>query len=133
MKYGDKTRFKDKNGDAIYIGDVVSVEEYPDKYVGGSLDYDGVVEWDDNAKSVVVTYYDIGEEESMPLSFFSVKGREILEERNRKAFWKSLMLGAEPPERLYKREQYYKQNEVHEAVKMAGMGINYADYAFVKF
>ena len=46
MKYGDKTRFKDKDGNYIYIGDVVLVEEYPDRYVGGSLDYEGIIEWE---------------------------------------------------------------------------------------
>ena len=28
-----KTRYKDKNGEPIYLGDIVHVEEYPGKYV----------------------------------------------------------------------------------------------------
>jgi len=132
MKYGDKTNFKDMNGEPIYIGDVVNVEEYPGEYVGGSLDYEGVIEWDESIDAVVAVYYDIGEREGMPLSFFPQEGRRLLQEWQRKAYWKSLMLGAEPPRRLYKREYYYEQNKVHEAVDNAGLGVSYGDYAFVQ-
>ncbi len=130
MKYGDKTRFKDRNGDTIYIGDVVNVEEHPGKYVGGSIDYEGVIEWEDSR--VVAVYYDLGEREAMPLSMFPVKGRRILKAWQRKEYWRSLMLGAEPPKRLYMRDRYHEQNEVHEAVDQAGLGTNYGDYAFME-
>ncbi len=68
-----KTRYKDRNGERICIGDFLHVEEYPDKYVGGSLDFEGVVEERDGI--IVVTYYDIGEEESFPVAMFPVAGR----------------------------------------------------------
>lgn len=131
MKYGDKTRFKNEYGEPIYIGDVVHVEEYPGKYVGGSLDYEGVIEWDESIEEVVATYYDIGEQESTMLKHFPKKGRTVLEEWQRKAYWKSLMLGEEPPERLYKREKYHEQNAIHEVVDEAGLGVSYGDYAFI--
>ena len=102
MKYGDKTKYKDKNGHYIYIGDGVVVQEYPDEYVGGSLDYEGVIEWNNESKTVVATYYDIGEEESTPLKCFPIKGRTLLTEQQRKSFWRLMLLGAEPAERLYK-------------------------------
>ncbi len=105
------TRFKDRNGDRIWIGDVVLVQEYPDKYVGGSLDYEGVVE--EREGTIVATYYDIGEEEWTPLSHFPVKGRLILNEEERREYWRIKMLGGEPPERFYKRELYH-ENEVYE-------------------
>ena len=38
-----KTRCKDKTGRIICVGDILHVEEYPGKYVGGSYDFDGVV------------------------------------------------------------------------------------------
>ena len=132
MKYGDKTGFKDINSEDIYIGDVVSVEEYPGEYVGGSLDYEGVIEWDESINTVVVVYYDIGERDSMPLSYFLQEGRKLLKEWQRKDYWKSLMLGAEPPKRLYKRENYHEQNAIHELVDNMRLGISYADYAFCK-
>ncbi|MCD7724916.1 MAG: hypothetical protein LUI12_05100 [Clostridiales bacterium] len=96
-----KTRYKDKNNQTICIGDVLHVEEYPDKYVGGSYDYDGVVE-EDSDEHIVVTYYDIGEEESIPLSCFPKNGRELLTENQRYEYWRIAMLGAEPPEELWK-------------------------------
>lgn len=100
-----KTRYKDKNGEPIYLGDIVHVEEYPGKYVGGSLDYDGVIEKDFDGR-IVVTYYDIGECESFPLSMFPVKGRDILTEDERRDYWSTMLLGGDPPEYLYKRELY---------------------------
>lgn len=59
-----RTRCKDKNHNPIWEGDILHVEEYPGEYVGGSLDFDGVVTIEDNR--VMVTYLDIGEQESFP-------------------------------------------------------------------
>ncbi len=39
-----KTRYKDKHGQKICVKDFIHVEEYPDKYVGGSYDFEGIVE-----------------------------------------------------------------------------------------
>lgn len=105
-----KTRYKDKNGEPIYLGDIVHVEEYPGKYIGGSLDYEGVVDQDING-SIVVTYLDIGESESFLLKRFPINGRRLFTENERRLYWKSLMLGAEPPEHLYKRELYRYRDE----------------------
>jgi len=99
-----RTRCKDKNGEVIVDGDVVHVEEYPGKYVGGSLDFDGVVT--KQKGKAIITWFDIGEEESYPLAMFPVNGREILSEDERYEYWKTAMLGGEPPEILYKREIY---------------------------
>lgn len=101
-----KTRFKDKNGDCIYTGDIVSVEEYPDKYVGGSYSYDGIIEKRNGI--IYAVYYDIGVEETLPLSMFPKRGRLILDEKGRYEYWKTAFLGGEPPEELYKREIYTK-------------------------
>lgn len=101
-----KTRFKDKNGDCIYTGDIVSVEEYPDKYVGGSYSYDGIIEKRNGI--IYAVYYDIGEEEALPLSMFPKRGRVILDEKRRYEYWKTAFLGGEPPDELYKREIYTK-------------------------
>ena len=99
-----RTRCKDKNGEVIVDGDVVHVEQYPGKYVSGSLDFEGVVtKYKGKAR---ITYFDIGEEEDFPLSMFPVEGREILSEKERYEYWRTAMLGAEPPEILYKRELY---------------------------
>lgn len=103
-----KTRFRDKNGEYIYLGDIVHVEEYPDKYVGGSLDFEGVISKEKDG--IYITYLDIGEQESYPLKMFPVVGREILSEKERYNYWRSLLLGAEPPESLYKREIYGKED-----------------------
>ncbi len=99
-----KTRCKDKNGNAIWENDILHVEEYPGKYVGGSLNFEGVVNIQ-NGKAMV-TYLDIGEEESFPISMFPIQGREIWPEEWRKKYWKSMFLGAEPPERLWKENLY---------------------------
>lgn len=104
-----KTRFKDKDGNAIYVGDIVSVEEYPDEYVGGSLSYEGVIE--ERGGEIYCVYYDIGEEEALPLSMFPKRGRYVLTEEERYRYWKTAMLGGEPDERLYKRELYTKEYE----------------------
>ena len=80
-KTGRKTRYRDKNGRKICYGDFIHVAEYPDKYVGGSLDYEGIVEWDNVTKQPVVTYWDIGISESSPLKMFPLAGREIIKEQ----------------------------------------------------
>lgn len=102
-----KTRCKDKNGNVIHVGDILHVEEYPDQYVGGSLDFEGVVTIENGR--AVVTYYDIGEEESYPISMFPISGRHIWSEKWRHDYWKTAMLGEEPPEYLWK-EDLYKQH-----------------------
>ena len=104
MKQGIKTRCKDKNGNAICVGDILHVEEYPGKYVGGSLDFEGVVTME-NGKAFV-TYYDIGEEEGYLVSSFPINGREIWPEKWRYDYWKTAFLGSEPPPELWKEELY---------------------------
>lgn len=99
-----RTRCKDKNHNPIWEGDILHVEEYPGEYVGGSLDFDGVVTIEDNR--VMVTYLDIGEQESFPVSMFPLKGREIRGEKARYEFWKSLHLGGEPVKGLWKESLY---------------------------
>ena len=99
-----KTRLKDRNGNPIYVGDILMVEEYPHKYVGGSLDYTGVVEIR-NGKAVC-TYYDIGESEPMPISHFPISGRLLATEEQRRLYWKTACLGGEPPECYWKENQY---------------------------
>lgn len=106
-----KTRFHDKNFEPIYIGDILHVEEYPDRFVGGSLNFEGVVELDNNG-TVVITYYDIGEQESFPLSAFPRNGRLVLCEEERYKYWRTAFLGGEPPEELWKREIYTKKGEI---------------------
>ena len=99
-----KTRCIDRNGKAIYEGDILHVEEYPDKLVGGSLDFEGVVSMDKG--SAYVTYYDIGEEESFLISHFPKAGRMVLSEKDRRDYWKTALLGGEPPEYLWKEDLY---------------------------
>ena len=98
------TRYKDKYGRKIYVGDLLYVVEYPDKYVGGSLDYDGIVEIRDGV--AVCTYYDLGEEHSEPISRFPIAGREVAGEEARHRYWKIAFFGDEPPEHLWKDELY---------------------------
>ena len=104
MRKNTKTRFKDRNGYVICLGDVLWVQQYPGKWVGGSYEYEGVVE--ERGGKVYVTYYDIGEEESLPLSMFPRQGRELLTEEERKAYWRTALLGGEPSEGMWKRMLY---------------------------
>ena len=80
------------------------MEEYPGKYVGGSLAFEGVVE--EHNGVIEVVYHDMGEEEGTPLSHFPVKGRTLYSEQERYNYWKTAFLSAEPPEECYKRELY---------------------------
>lgn len=104
-----KTRCKDKNGHHICVGDILHVEEYPGRYVGGALDFDGVVTIEDGRG--FVTYLDIGEEESFPISMFPIEGRELFSEEERHRYWKTMFLGDEPPEYLWKEDLYRKHFE----------------------
>lgn len=102
-----KTRCKDRLGRTICVGDILHVEEYPGKYVGGSLDFEGVVTIEEGR--ACVTYLDIGEEESFPISMFPIEGRRIFNEKERYGYWKTMHLGGEPSERLWK-EDLYREN-----------------------
>jgi len=84
---------------------VILVREYPDKYVGGSLDFEGVV-YPDTDGDIIVNYSDIGESEDFLLSGFSRRGRTLLTEKEQYEYWKTMFLGGEPPERLWKRDVY---------------------------
>ena len=99
-----KTRCKDRDGKIIRVGDILHVEEYPDRYVGGSLDFEGIVTLENGR--AMVTYHDIGEEESFLVSAFPIAGRYIWPEEWRHDYWKTAMLGTEPDERLWKEELY---------------------------
>lgn len=99
-----KTRCKDKNGKTICVGDILHVEEYPGEYVGGSLDFDGIVTVEEGR--AYVTYLDIGEEESFPITMFPIEGRKIFDEEGRYRYWKTMHLGGEPKEYLWKEELY---------------------------
>lgn len=101
---GIRTRLRDKNGAPIYVGDLLYVCEYPDRYVGGSLDYEGIVEIRDGV--AVCTYYDIGEEFPCAVSHFPAAGRTVADEAARHRYWKTAFLGEEPPEDLWKENRY---------------------------
>lgn len=101
-----RTRYKDKFHRPIWEGDILHVEEYPGKYVGDSYDFEGIVTIEEGR--VMVSYVDIGEQESFPVSMFPINGREVLDEKGRYHYWKSLHLGGEPPEGLWKEGLYRK-------------------------
>lgn len=104
-----KTRCKDCDGNFIYEGDVLLVEEYPDKYVGGSLSFEGVVTLEKGR--AMITYLDIGEEESFPVSMFPLRGRKLLTENQQKEYFRVLLLSSDSnsvPEHLWKRSIYRK-------------------------
>lgn len=99
------TRYKDKYGRKIYVGDLLYVcEDIHDSTSGGTLDYEGIVEIRDGV--AVCTYYDIGEEYPEPISRFPIAGREVAGEEARHRYWKTAFLGGEPPEYLWKEELY---------------------------
>lgn len=64
-----KTMYKDKHGETICYGDFIRIEEPPGKYVGGSYDFEGIVDYDENEKRAIVRYKDF----SLPLRFFYEK------------------------------------------------------------
>lgn len=103
------TRCRDRSGKTICVGDILHVEEYPGKYVGGSLDFDGIVTIENGR--AYVTYLDIGEEESFPISMFPIEGRELFSEEERYRYWKTMHLGGTPPEHLWKDNLYHKHFE----------------------
>jgi len=74
---GERTRYKDKNGRTIWVGDWVHVEEDPVKHRGGTLDYEGIVEVLADG-TPIVTYYDFGMSEYTPLGYFPKTGREVI-------------------------------------------------------
>ena len=100
-----RTRCKDKNREWIWEGDVLSVEEYPGKYLGGSLSFEGVVTVEKDGKAYV-TYHDIGEEESYKIERFPMKGRRILTDEESREYWRTACLGEEPPVFWWKKELY---------------------------
>ena len=107
-----RTHCKDKNGNYIYEGDILHVEEYPGKYVGGSLEFEGLVTIEDGR--AMVTYSDIGESEGYPISMFPVSGRHIWPEKWRYDYWKTAHLGDELPEKLWKEELYRQTFDEYE-------------------
>lgn len=115
--YSYKTEYIDRNGDSIYLGDIVHACEYPEgvehtfEEWAGSLDYTGVVE--ENDGRIVITWIDIGVSESTPITHFSKEGLRILTDEEARIYWQQLLLGGEPPECLYKKE-LYRQNKMSE-------------------
>lgn len=101
-----RTRLRDKDGKIICVGDILHVEEYPNKNIDGSLDYEGIVEMDGN--KAVCAYYDIGVRESSNIAHFPKEGRRILNEAERYKYWKTQCLGNEPPIYYYKEDLYKK-------------------------
>jgi hypothetical protein len=67
-----KTRCKDKTGTWIYEGDILHVEEYPNRYVGGSYDFEGVVVIENGR--AMVTYLDIGKVRDCLYQCFRLRG-----------------------------------------------------------
>ena len=86
-------------------------KEYPticgtgtEDYFCGSYDFEGVVVIENGR--AMVTYLDIGESEGLPISMFPIEGRQIYPEKWRYDYWKTMHLGSEPPEYLWKEELY---------------------------
>ena len=98
------TRCRDSQGKAIYVGDILHIEEYPGKYVGESMDFEGLVTMD--GRTAMVAYMDMGEEEAFPVSMFLVEGRRVFTKEERRKYWKTQFLGGNPPEELWKEELY---------------------------
>lgn len=81
--FGKPTRFKDKNGNRIHLGDYIHVQQYADddyENNDGMLDYEGIVEnWNGE---IMVVYYDIGVREPENIHCFPKQFREILHKWN---------------------------------------------------
>lgn len=48
----------------------------------------------------------LGEEATFPISMFPIEGRSLYEEKDRYRYWKTMNLGGEPPECLWKEDLY---------------------------
>ena len=97
-----KTRYKDKHDNPIYTGDIVWVE-------WDDISYEGVIE--EEGGMIVCDYYDIGEREPLPLKWFPKCKRDILTEKEARRYWKTAMLGDEPPVELYRKEIYRNESD----------------------